>query len=214
MDDIEYIFHGTPEQFCTVAESYAVRYNIQCKLIHAGNQTRIMRGNRFVIVNAASGIVLDEDVVINGILRADGVTSRLEVVLNPESSSPHAELWVAVETFFERLRRDGWEINPVVYPVKPFAPRSTVETPNAEETPLPEAGQKKETTQFFQKNEVFQSNQWLAEQYFDKGRTSYNDLIDEWLKIRERECKPVPSKPVDSMRTFINEEKKRRGIGA
>lgn len=72
----------------------------------------------------------------------------------------------------------------------------------------------KKSAESAHKHAALPSNQWLAEQYFDKGRTNYNDLIDEWLKIRERECKPVPSKPIDSMRTFINEEKKRRGIGA
>lgn len=60
------------------------------------------------------------------------------------------------------------------------------------------------------KHETLSSNRWLAEQYFDRGRTSYSELVGEWLERREREYKPVPSKPTASMRTFINEERKRR----
>jgi hypothetical protein len=60
---------------------------------------------------------------------------------------------------------------------------------------------------------MFDSNQWLIEQYFGtEKRLAY--LKGEWLERRHAEGKEDPVNPADSMRQVIAAEKERRGVKA
>lgn len=62
-----------------------------------------------------------------------------------------------------------------------------------------------------EKHKPLKCNSWLFENYFDKGESNLNTLVDHWLRIRETEdFKDKPINPIASMRTAISEEKKRR----
>jgi len=54
-------------------------------------------------------------------------------------------------------------------------------------------------------------NQWLIQQYFDKGQRKLGPLKKTWEEIREtKDCKSPANDPIASMRATISVEKKRR----
>ncbi len=130
MPEVEYIFYGTPENFCAVAEKYVAMYRIAYELIHEGSSHMV--GNQ--LVRRGTGIVLNDEIAIRGIGRADGTTTRLEISFNPDSTSPQAELKEFLESFLERLRRDGWQIIRVAYSDKSIESVELIESTDTHST--------------------------------------------------------------------------------
>lgn len=124
MPEVEYIFYGTPEQFCAVAAAYAARYQMPYTLIHLSSYK--WSGNR--LVKRGTGIIFNKSIAIDGIWRADGTTCRLEIAFNPDAKLPQSELETITETFLERLRRDGWKIIRIDYSAKSIETIKVIES--------------------------------------------------------------------------------------
>lgn len=88
-------------------------------------------------------------------------------------------------------------------------PKTTVSESDAT---MKQTGSSQQAQQNIAKHELLYCNRWLFHEFFDNGRTDLRELVDEWLKIRQERDrhKDRPINPLRSMRTAINEERKRR----